>query len=76
VNFTFTICYRPSVSRLPVCLSSVTLVRPAEAVETFGNISTAFGTLAIRWHLQKILRSSSQGNPSAGGVKHNRGSRI
>ena len=34
---------RPSV----VCLS-VTLVRPTQAVEIFGNISMAFGTLAIR----------------------------
>jgi len=32
-----------------VCLSSVTLVRPTKAVQIFGNISTAFGTLAIRW---------------------------
>ena len=39
----FAICYRPSV-----CLSSVTLVRPTQAVEIFGNISAAFGTLAIR----------------------------
>jgi len=33
-----------------VCLSclSVTLVRPTQAVEIFGNISTALGTLAIR----------------------------
>jgi len=38
-----TICYRLSVCRL-----SVTLVRPSQAVEIFGNISTAFGTLAIR----------------------------
>jgi len=35
---------RPSV----VCLSSVTLVRPTQAVQIFRNISTAFGTLAIR----------------------------
>ena len=35
---------RPSV----VCLSSVTLVRPTQAVQIFGNISTALGTLAIR----------------------------
>ena len=35
---------RPSV----VCLSSVTLVHPTQAVQIFGNISTAFGTLAIR----------------------------
>ena len=35
---------RPSV----VCRLSVTLVRPTQAVKIFGNISTAFGTLAIR----------------------------
>ena len=35
---------RPSV----VCLSSVTFVRPTQAVEIFGNTSTALGTLAIR----------------------------
>jgi len=35
---------RPSV----VCRLSVTLVRPTQAVQIFGNISTAFGTLAIR----------------------------
>jgi len=34
---------RPSV----VCLSSVTFVRPTQAVEIFGNISTAFGTIDI-----------------------------
>jgi len=42
---------RPSV----VCLSSVTLVRPSQAIQIFGNISTALGILAILW--------SSQGNP-------------
>jgi len=62
--FTFAKCYRPSV----VCLS-VTLVHPTQAVEMFGTVSTALGTLAIRWHPQTILRRSSQGNPSAGGVK-------
>jgi len=47
---------RPSV----VCrLSSVTLVHPTQTVVIFGNISTAFGTLAIRWHPRKILRRSS-----------------
>jgi len=51
-----------------VCLSSVTLVRPTQAVQIFGNISTALDTLAIHW--------SSQGNPSAGGVIHKRGSKI
>ena len=49
-----------------VCLSSETLVHPTQAVDIFGNISTAFGTLAIRRHSHKILRRSSQGNPSAG----------
>ena len=41
--FTFAICYHPSVCRL----SSVTFVRPTQAVQIFGNISTALGTLAI-----------------------------
>jgi len=34
---------RPSV----VCLSSVTLVRPTQAVEIFGNFSRAFDTLPL-----------------------------
>ena len=64
---------RPSV----VCRLSVTFVRPTQAIEIFGNISTPFGcTLAICWHPGKILRRSFQGNPSVGGVKHKRGSRI
>ena len=57
---------RPSV----VCRLSVTLVRPTQAVVIFGNISAAFGTLAVHWRPRKILRRSSQGNASAGGVKH------
>jgi len=69
LTFTFAICYRPSVCRL-----SVTFVHPTQAVQMFGNISTALGTLAIRGHPLKILQRSSQGNPSAGGVKHKRGS--
>jgi len=49
VDGLFAICYRPSVCCLSVvCLSSVTLVHPTQAVQIFGNISTAFGTLAIR----------------------------
>ena len=39
---------RSAVYRQSVCLSSVTLVHPTQVVEIFGNISTAFGTLAIR----------------------------
>jgi len=49
------------------CLSSVTLVRPAQPVEIFMNVSSPFGTLATRWHSRKILRRSSQGNPSGEG---------
>jgi len=39
---------RPSVVCLSVCLLSVTFVRPTQAVQIFGNISTALGTFAIR----------------------------
>ena len=63
---------RPSV----VCRLSVTFVRPTQAIEIFGNISAPCGTLAIHDLCIKILRRSSQGNPSVGGVKHKRGSRI
>ena len=65
------ICCPPSVGHL-----SATLVHPTQPVEIFGNISTPFGTLAIRWHPRKILQKSSQGNPSVGGVKHNRDSQM
>jgi len=46
---------RPSV----ICLWSVMFVRPTQAVQIFGNISTALGTLAIHWHPLKISRRSS-----------------
>ena len=56
---------RPSV----VCrLSSVTFVHPTQAIEIFGNVTTPFGTLAICNPSVKILRRSSQGNPSIGGL--------
>jgi len=57
---------RPSVC-LSVCLS-VTLVHPTQAVEIFGNISAAFGTLAIRWHPGKNLAYGDRprGTPLAG----------
>ena len=57
------------VVRPSVCLSSETFVHPTQAIEIFGNISTPFGTLAICDPSVKILRRSSQGNPSVGGVK-------
>jgi len=51
-----------------VRLSSVTFVRRTlQPVEIFANVSTPFGTLAIRWHPEKILRRSSQGNPCVEG---------
>jgi len=71
LTFTFAICCRPSMCRL-----SVTLVHPTQEVVVFGNFSTAFGTLAISWHAQKILWRSSQGNPSVWRVKPKRGSKI
>jgi len=54
---------RPSVCRM----SSVTFVRPTQAIEIFGNVFTPFGTLAIPDLSVKILRRSSQGNPFVGG---------
>ena len=67
------LCYRnPSV----VCLSSVTLVHPTQAVEAFGNISSPLCTLATLWTPCKILRRSSQGNSSVVGVKRKRGNKI
>ena len=61
---------RPSVvCRLSVvCLSSVTFVRPTQAIEIFGNVFTPFGTLANPDLCVKILRRSPQGNPSGGGL--------
>ena len=65
-----------AVARPSVCRLSVTLVHPTQAVVISGNFSTTFGTLAIRWHAQKILWRSSQGNPSNGAVEPKRGSQI
>ena len=64
------------VVRPSVCLSSLTFVRPTQGIEIFGNVSKPFGTLAICKLSVKILRRSSQGNPSVagGGVKPKRGS--
>jgi len=57
------LCCRLSVWRL-----SVTLVRPTQTVQIFGNVYTPFGTLDTDWHSRRILRRSSQGNPSVGGL--------
>ena len=37
-----------AIARPSVCRLSVTFVRPTQAVQIFGNISTALYTLAIR----------------------------
>jgi len=52
------LCRRPSVCRL-----SVTFVRPTQAIEIFGNVSSPFATFAIHDLSVKILGRSSQGNP-------------
>ena len=57
-------------------LSSVTLVHPTQGVEPFGKISSPLCTLATLWPPCKILRKSSQGNPSVGSVKRKRGIKI
>ena len=63
---------RPSVCRL----SSVTFVHPTQAMEIFGNVSAPCNTLMTWQHPGKILRRSSQGNPSVGGVKPKSGRKI
>jgi len=69
--------YMLSSDRLSsVCHLSVTFVRPTQATEIFRNVCTPFSSLAIYDLSVKILRKSSQENPSIGGVKHKRGSRI
>ena len=59
-----------------VCLSPVTFVYPTQPAEIFGNVSTPFSTLAIRWHSLKILRTLCQGTPSVGEFKCKRDSQI
>ena len=69
---------RPSV-RLSVCLSSAGNVgAPYSGVEPFGNIFHLFVRcpVPILRPPCKILRRSSQGNPSIGGVKRERFSKI
>ena len=59
-----------------VCLLSVTYVRRTQAIDIFPNVFMPFGTMATCDLSAKILRRSSQRNPSVRGVKHNRGSEI
>jgi len=60
LTFTF------AVARPSVCRPSVTFVHRSQTAEIFGNVSILLGTLAVRWNPRKILRRSSQGNPSIG----------
>jgi len=48
-----------------VCLS-VTLMHPTQAVVIFGNIYTALGILATRWHPEKFYRDSPKATPPSG----------
>ena len=57
-----------SVRLSSVCLSSVTFVHPTQPIEIFGNVSAPSNTLVTCRHPGKILRRSSQGNPSVGGL--------
>ena len=67
--FMFAICRRASVCLPSVCrLSSVTFMHPTQPIEIFGNVSALRNTLGTWQHPGKILRRSSQGNPSIGGL--------
>jgi len=59
-------CSLYAVARLSVCRLSVTLMHPTQAIEISGNISTAFGTLAIRWHHEKFYRDRPRGTHPPG----------
>ena len=50
-----------------VCRLSVTFVHPTQPVEIFRNVSMTFYTVATRWPPCKIVRRSSQENPSVWG---------
>jgi len=66
LTFTFAICYRPSVRPSVVCLWSVTFVRPTQAVQIFGNISMALGTLVILDIHWKFHGDCPRGTPPPG----------
>ena len=50
--------------------------KSAIGLGAFWSCFSPYDTLAIRWHPQKVLRRSSQGNPSVGGFKRKGGSDI
>ena len=65
------------VRLLSVCLSSVgcNISAPYSGGSNFRQYFYGNRYLG-HWHPLKLLRRSSQGNPSAGGVKHKRGSQV
>jgi len=65
---------RPSVCRLSVCNVRAPYSSDWNFLQCFDAIW--YAAVAICWHPGKILRRSSQGNPSVGGVNYKRGSRI
>ena len=58
--------YMLSPVRLSVCRLSVTLVHPTQAVEIFGNISTALGTLPSFDIHRKFYGDRPRGTPPPG----------
>ena len=60
------LCRRASVCRLSVVCLSVTFVHPTQPIEIFGNVSAPCNMLVTWRHPGKMLRRSSQGNPSVG----------
>jgi len=68
---TFAIMLSPvrlSVVCLFVCRLSATLVHPTQAVVIFGNFSTAFGTLAIKFYADRPRRTPLSGELNPRGV--------
>jgi len=68
LTFTFAICYRRSVCRLSLCLSSLTFVRPTQPVEIFGNIFRRLVPwLSVDIH-GKFYEDRPKGTPPLGGL--------
>ena len=68
LTFTFGICCRPSVCRL-----FVALVRATQPVKIFGNVSTPFGTLAIRLlTTENFTEIVPRGTPPSGSLNARR----
>jgi len=55
-----------SVRLSSVCCLSVTFVRPTQAIEIFGNVSTPFGTLATVDFQVKFYGDRPRGTPPSG----------